>query len=325
MKQNLLVTISDENYVNQAKQFFSSVYFNSGWDGDYMLISHEIPEKKLKWFREKGILVKKIKPITNEKVGRFQISSATMDKFYLFTPEFKKWDVIIYFDADFTIQKSLDLLKETKGFVATEMIPEKVKNTIYPFSNNSNSMKLIKELKQKFNLKKQKFNAGFFAFNTQIIIENLFPQMKKIFKKYKTVFPDNEEQVLNIIFRNIRKKTSILYNYLYVHLKDKKYAEKAIALHFMSYYPWKKEHPFNQTWEENLKKAEKINLKKRLPAKETLTKEQIRKYTKGIKRALFIEKTIIPIKDKLEKVIGKTGKIIKNISPKIYKILGGKQ
>ena len=47
MKKNLLVTLADENYIDRAKQLFSSVYFNAGWKGDYMLLAHEIPEEKL--------------------------------------------------------------------------------------------------------------------------------------------------------------------------------------------------------------------------------------------------------------------------------------
>jgi len=48
MKKHLLVTLANENYINQAKQLFSSAYFNGGWDGDYLLLAHEIPENKLK-------------------------------------------------------------------------------------------------------------------------------------------------------------------------------------------------------------------------------------------------------------------------------------
>ena len=41
-----MVTLADENYIDQAKQLFSSVYWNSGWKGDYMLLAHNIPESK---------------------------------------------------------------------------------------------------------------------------------------------------------------------------------------------------------------------------------------------------------------------------------------
>ena len=52
-KKNLLVTLAGKNYIKQAKQLFSSVYWNAGWKGDYMLLSYKIPEKELKWFKKK--------------------------------------------------------------------------------------------------------------------------------------------------------------------------------------------------------------------------------------------------------------------------------
>lgn len=54
----VLITLADENFIEQAKQLFSSVYHNAGWSEDYMLLAHNIPEMKLKWFRERGILIK---------------------------------------------------------------------------------------------------------------------------------------------------------------------------------------------------------------------------------------------------------------------------
>ena len=103
-KKNLLVTLADRNYVEQARQLFSSVYWNAGWKGDYMLLAHEIPEEQLKWFREKGILIKKCKPFYDKK-GR---PKTVLSKFYLFTPYFKKWRNIIYLDADVIVRASLE-------------------------------------------------------------------------------------------------------------------------------------------------------------------------------------------------------------------------
>ena len=89
MKKNLLVTLADENYLERAKQLFSSVYWNAGWKGDYMLLAHEVPEEKLKWFRDKGILVKKCKAIYNKEIVGWP--TMVLSKFYLFTPYFKRW------------------------------------------------------------------------------------------------------------------------------------------------------------------------------------------------------------------------------------------
>ena len=111
-KKNLLVTLADKNYVKQAKQLFSGVYFNAGWKGDYMLLSHNIPEKELKWFRKKGILIKKCKPVIKFKKVRY--SETVVSKFYLFTTEFKKWRNIVYLDGDIIVNASLDRLTKVK-------------------------------------------------------------------------------------------------------------------------------------------------------------------------------------------------------------------
>lgn len=58
IKHNLIVTLANRRYLNHAKQVFSSLYFNAGWDGDYMLLAHQIPKQELEWFSKRGILVK---------------------------------------------------------------------------------------------------------------------------------------------------------------------------------------------------------------------------------------------------------------------------
>src|SRR4030042_4797413 len=122
MKKDLLVTLADKNYMNQAKALFSSVDWNAGWKGDYMLLSHDIPEKELKWFRDKGILVKKCKPLYNKKIGVTEVRPPVVaSKFYLFTPEFKKWKNIIFLEGDIIVRASLDKLTQLNGFYATDV------------------------------------------------------------------------------------------------------------------------------------------------------------------------------------------------------------
>jgi hypothetical protein len=48
-RDSLIVTIADIKYLDAAKQLFSSIYWNAGWKGDYMLLSLGIPEKELGW------------------------------------------------------------------------------------------------------------------------------------------------------------------------------------------------------------------------------------------------------------------------------------
>ncbi|HZL42655.1 MAG TPA: hypothetical protein VFD66_05190, partial [Verrucomicrobiae bacterium] len=63
------MTLADRNFLPQAKQLFSSVYWNAGWAGDYMLLAHEVPEDQLQWFQDKGILIRNVKPLFAREFG----------------------------------------------------------------------------------------------------------------------------------------------------------------------------------------------------------------------------------------------------------------
>jgi hypothetical protein len=66
----MLINLADKNHIMQAKQLFSSVYWNSGWNGDYTLLAHDIPEDELAWFPSKGILVKRCRQIYDKNIGK---------------------------------------------------------------------------------------------------------------------------------------------------------------------------------------------------------------------------------------------------------------
>ncbi|MDP8200613.1 MAG: hypothetical protein P9M11_00560 [Candidatus Tenebribacter burtonii] len=87
MKKNLLVTLTDANYIEQAKQLFSSVYWNSGWKGNYMLLAHDVPDEKLIWFSEKEIIVERCSAFSDIKFRRL---TAAISKLLLFKSKFKE-------------------------------------------------------------------------------------------------------------------------------------------------------------------------------------------------------------------------------------------
>ena len=113
-KKCVLVTLADKNYLVQAKQLFSSVYHNSGWKWDYMLLAHEIPDDQLAWFREKGILVKHVRSLSKRDFP--WLPATVLSKFYVFTEEFKKWDIVVFLDGDIIVRASLDGLTKLITF-----------------------------------------------------------------------------------------------------------------------------------------------------------------------------------------------------------------
>ena len=305
--KNLLVTLADENYIDQAKQLFSSAYWNGRWEGDCMLLAHEIPEEKLKWFRNKGILIKKCTPLYDKNVGTFP--PVTLDKFYLFTPEFKRWDTVIFLDADIIVRFPLVNLTGINGFAAVKDFPNKLK---YQFVTDKKYKNAIK-LKQNYNLDNYSFNTGVFTFSTNIIKKDTFDKLRELFEVYKNLVMWGEQGFINLLFYKRWVQLPQLYNInIYQATGCYLFNKKKIrgVLHFIgAKKPWNLKNPFNREWRYNLKRAELIDLKKRISAKEVWDKEKIKTYSKYI-RIKQIVYSPIRIVDKL---VGQVGILLKKI------------
>jgi lipopolysaccharide biosynthesis glycosyltransferase len=202
--KKLLVTLADENFIKQAKQLFSSVYYNAGWDGDYMLLAHRIPEDELKWFRKKGIIVKKCEPIYNQNIG--PLPPSTLSKFYLFTPEFKKWKKILYLDSDIIVKTPLDSLLATSQMSAITDSPRKLS---YQLKKNT---KLYAQISKKYDLESNAFNTGVMAFDTKIIQKNTFSKLTSLFTKYHEIGRFGEGIFLNLLFYKSWEEMPRIFN-----------------------------------------------------------------------------------------------------------------
>ena len=314
MKKNLLVTLADRNYIEQAKQLFSSAYWNAGWKGDYMLLAYKIPEKDLKWFRKKGILVKKCKLFYNKDFPAWPVT--VLGKFYLFTPEFKKWKTVIFLDGDIIVRASLNRLTKIKGFAAVQdIIPRNKLYYHFPGPKERNK-EVFNKLKKNYSLRARAFNSGVMAFNTSIIKKNSFLKLKKIFEKYKEICPFGEQPILNLFFYKKWTKLPRTYNVFPYLSAEGNYIEpekiKGKILHITAHKPWNPENYFYKEWKDNLKRAEKINLKK-VPRGKVLTKKESKKSSAYIKKEY---RTFA-----LDRYIGLIGEFLKKISPESYIIL----
>jgi lipopolysaccharide biosynthesis glycosyltransferase len=272
MKKNLLVTLADSNYVDQAKQLFSGVYWNAGWQGDYMLLAYDIAEKDLRWFRDKGILVRKCEPILTESEIRIgHAPFTTLSKFYLFTTEFKKWKNIIFLDGDIIVRGSLDTLVQTRGFAAARilnMLRTSLKGQFHDRHRSNNH--LFKELESQCDLRRPAFNSGVMAFDTDIISENDLQELKKLFFHYKDILYISEETVLNIFFYDHWQELSQVYNvcpsYEIYHSECSPENLKGMVLHTYSNFPggksWNPKSPLYAEWKANLDKADLLDVAK---------------------------------------------------------------
>ena len=326
MKKNLVVTLANKKYIEQAKQFFSSVYLNSGWDGDYMLLAHEVPEKDLKWFKDRGVLIYRCDSMYDDKLHEGKYKSIVFSKLYLFSTEFKKWDRIIFMDADFIVHISLDRLKKVKGFGAVGSFA-----SLNPFLNNLNLYEQIKSETQRkeelldfkeYNLLNNTFNTGFFVIETSLIKKDTFEKLKQLTKKYLKYCKYGEELILNLFFHNRWERLNIKYNYpadRYLKFINKRDNMIPLNLHFLKMKdydnnPWNSNSPFYKDWLNNLEKSENIDFsdKKNGSLKISPKDYLIFLYQNIFTTLYFIIDIIIIRPIKL---------LAKNISPRTYQFL----
>lgn len=294
MKQNLLVTLADEKFVLQAKQLFSSAYWNGGWSGDFMLLSHNIPEEKLTWFLDKNILVKRCKPIKST-ILKLSYEPVVLDKFYLFTEEFKKWKNIIYLDSDIIVRLSLEDLLKVKHFAAVQ---DSYNNLL-----NSQFFETTKQRfsNQKINFRAPAFNSGVMAFNSDVIKPNTFNDLIHIFNQHAENSKFGEQPSLNLYFYKKWEKLPPLFN-LFITSHGYKLPKtiKFIVIHFFSRFNefppiWENKNPYFLEWKSNIDRANFIDVTKIQKVKH-LNKIEIKYNTLLLKLNLFKRKAIIIIK-----------------------------
>lgn len=319
-KKNLIVTLASDNYLDKAKQLFASVYFNAGWQGDYLLLAHEVKSEKLNWFIEKGIRILKTKALDNN-TGPGNYPPVVLSKFYLFKEYFKKWDKIIFIDADVIVKASLDNLLNATSFSAPEVEHFKLKGEF------TSDKIIIKELglNRDYNLYSPALCSGVFAFDSNLIQADSFSILVSLYKKYKASCQYGEESIFNLYFYKKWNKLPVLYNYNPEHIRNFYGVKKNIPsflIHFgWSTKPWNKDSEYYSKWEYNLKKAEEINLEKRLPAIKEISDKELKKIISYLSRKRIPRSIIIY----LDRQIGRAGLAIKKINPNIYYKLSRKK
>jgi lipopolysaccharide biosynthesis glycosyltransferase len=326
MQKNLIVTIADEKYLDNAKQLFASIYLNSGFDGDYMIISNHLPKKEIKSLEKKGIKVKIFKDVfekeeleklfnetTKSSWWSIEHTKMVLLKFYIFTEYFKKWDNIVYMDSDIIVRKSLNRLFEVTGFYA-------VKDSSKSLESQFKIKKEDKTLFTDYNLRLKGFNGGVFAFSKDVIKKDSFEKIKHLYLKYHKYQCIVEQSTLNLFFYNSWKELLRIYNYSpYSHnsyyLVSNRQQEIAI-LHFYCKIckPWHKKSIFFKEWEKNLSQFEEIRFNKKNPYKNPRDFKIDKKENNKLRNKLLFLEIIL----KLDRTIGKTGIAFKKIFPRAY-------
>ena len=240
--------------------------------------------------------------------------TTVLSKLYLFTTEFKKWDQVVFLDADIIVRASLEDLTNINGFAAHEEGPLSVRlDRTHP---------LLKTLKKKYDIKSKALCGSIFAFSTDIIKKNTFSELKNLLKRYEPLIR-NDESILNLFFYKNYQKIPESFNVGINYLPDVKPRDiKGIIIHFAmslkrSEKPWFPESYFYKEWKNNLEKAELIDIDKILPPHKIWTKKEIMRYSLFLRMEGFKNKLL----DKIDRYIGLIGIVLKKISPKLYNLL----
>jgi len=315
-KKNLLVTLADSNFIDQAKQLFSSVYFNSGWEGDYLLLTSGLADKDALWFKEKGILVYDGPVLSREKIGLKKYPAIVLTKFFLFKEYFKSWSTIIFLDADIIVKSSLDNLLASTDFSA----PRATFKLKEEFAKDG---PVMSKLKDNYSLLEDAFNSGVFVFNTDLIKTDTFAKIISLYDEYGRLNVYGEEATLNLFFYRNWKILPPIYNfapsYMGRYYGIKKNKVRAIIIHFIceKFKPWNEKSLYYNEWSDNLKKAENINLNNR-PKGTRLFKEREQV---AYLRFLKLRKVFYVLPNLIDRYIGLVGLVIKKINPKLYKLI----
>lgn len=311
MKKTLLVTLANQEYLESAKQVFSSAYNKGSWQGDFLLLADNVSENDLLWFKQKNILIKKCEdfsqklnltkdPKRSEKWENWMQSASK--KVYLFNDYFKNWDNIVFLDSDIIVRYSLQKLALVNGFFAAEDCLN-LNNQVYCENLTTQDLKNYNYLKKKYNFYSLAFNSGVMAFSTNIILQDTFENIFNLLQKYHLLAYLGDQTILNFYFYKKWKKLPLAYNGYAPFLK--KFKTKTITLHAIGYVdniwkPWEKRSPYFAEWKQNFDNAQTINFSQKPKIYLELSKSQIffsslllktkieiDYYRRGIKIAIF--------------------------------------
>jgi lipopolysaccharide biosynthesis glycosyltransferase len=282
MKTNVLVALADSKFLSQAKQLFSTVYWNSGWQGDYLLLAYDTPEEKLSWFREKGIIIKHCAPVDcgSERFGD-KICSC---KYYMFTEFFKQWDNVVYLDVDIVTKGPIENLTKIDSFSACHSLGQTIKDNI--IAETPVQKELLNKLAIKYDLNKKAFNAGVMSFPTSVIHKDMFDEvLEEIRKHVKIARFGGDQLAINLYFYDRWKELLPIYNQI-APLGDTKLDKnlcKGLVIHCvcLGNGPWDKSSVFYNEWKQNFDKADSIDLKN-IPKIAEFSEKEIKEKCKSV-------------------------------------------
>lgn len=331
MKKDLVVTLADSNYFDQARQLLSSVHHNSGWKGDYMILAHQMKDEQIEWFDRKGIIVKRIK-----NFGRSDLPNhpkTVLSKFSLFSGDIGQWNRIIYLDADISVTASLDRLLQLKGFWAVVDFHElKLKGQFKsPRENNFGleHRRTYGKLASNFDLNRISFNSGVMVFEGHMVGEDTYDHLISLYSEFENITL-HDQSILNLLFYDRWRRLPLAFNnyFLYSRRPFSIRFEKCdgIINHYILDRVWKtgnKDH--FPVWKLNLDMADGMDLERRPNHSNEWDEIKIKEVSHRLAKSHFRPETfrgrILETATMVDRGISRIGLFIKKKNPRIYGLL----
>lgn len=310
-KNKVLVTLADVGFLPQAKQLFASVWLKAAWDGDYLLLTNNIPPHERQWFESRGIIVYDQPLLANRPIGRKPCPPIHLSKFYLFTEYFQAWQQVFFLDADIIVRLPFANLfapqRLSAVFAAPLLLEDEVEGV------------LRSDWSRSYNLKRLAFSSGVMAFDTKIITADTFDSLLNFYRQHQASLPFNEESTLNFFFYHYRRLSLLSYNAVpwflaeAYYLTEERLAARILHFAYAKVRPWDAASPYFPEWSDNLRCAEEINF---LATPPPAAKPGWRFVISELSQTYMQPRLI-----KIDRFIGLVGLSLKSRYPRIYFLL----
>ncbi len=281
MADAVLVALADEGFLDQARQLFSCVHFQAGWEGDLLLLAHDVPAEKLEDFVSRGIHVEPCSDWLAAERGQDFHPPTVLSKFDVFGPALRRWEQVVYLDGDMMFWASLERLARVRGLHAVcERRP-----LAGQYSQRHAHPDLAAELEARFPLDEVAFNSGLLAFATRDIEEDAPERLRELYLRYREcqAHPFGDQPALNLHFFRRWSLVPDFYAAIrdhsasWFHLAEDEL--RMIGKHFAGYpRPWHAGHSRHDEWCANLARFAELDARSPRPAVRVWSAGEIRRY-----------------------------------------------
>ena len=199
MNKNVIIVVSDQNYLNHARSLFSNLRNDCKYNGDMCLITYD--DVDTTDFEKNGVVIRRYE----------NLDHPFYQKFHIFDSFFKKWENVLYLDCDIMCFENIDDVFESDDLINGDKEPWSILGHSECMSFTQDNPLFQKLIDVHEIDKYTMYNAGSLFFKTSIIddntVDDLF-SLKNEFQKINihTNKSGSDQPIINIKFKDIIKQ-----------------------------------------------------------------------------------------------------------------------